>query len=179
MACNILTGIAKGCTSNAGGVVKVFLGNSDILDYDALVVTNGVVTTVGLTGGTGATEGLVEFQFNPNTSSYTENTTVSLENSSTFYDQAVVIQLARREVAKRQALLAIAAGQPELIAIVKDSNGIYWAFGFADDKVFLTANESGSGTTKTDFNGYKLTLTSQAAVPAYTISEALVNGLIL
>ena len=175
MACNTLTEILKGCTSNAGGVVKVYLGNADEIDYDNMVITNGEITTVGLTG---ASAGLVEFQFNPNTSSFTENTTVSLENSSTFYDQAVIIQLARREVAKRQALLNIASGQPELVAIVKDSNGIYWAFGFADDKVFLTGNEGGSGVTKTDLNGYTVTLTSQAAVPAYTITESQIAGLL-
>ena len=179
MACNTLTEILKGCTSNAGGVSKVYLANADVIDYAGMVITNGQITSVGLTGGTGATEGFVEFQFNPNTSSFTENTTVSLENSSTFYDQAVIIQLARREVAKRQALLAIAAGQPELVAIVKDSNGIYWAFGFGDDKVYLTGNEGGSGTAKTDLNGYTVTLTSQSAVPAYTVSENQIAGLFI
>ena len=72
----------------------------------------------------------------------------------------------------------IASGQPDLTCIVKDSNNLYWAFGFTEDKINLTGGGGGSGTAKSDLNGYTLTLTSEAALPAYEIDEAVVLTLI-
>lgn len=175
MACNILEEILKGCEGNAGGVVKFYINNADSIESSTIV--DGVVT--GATIGTGITASqFVEFQFNPNTSNYTENSTIDLTTESTFYTQTITLQLARREAAKRQKLLLVALGQPELTVIVKDSNGLFWIFGLDDDKVYLTGNEGGSGTAKTDLNGYILTFTCESATPAYEISEAAVNSLI-
>lgn len=174
MPCNTLLEILKSCDANLGGAVKVFLNNGDAIDQASVTIASGVVTAASLVSGEGD---FVEFQFNPNTSNYTEASTIDLTTGSTFYTQTVTIQLSRREATKRQNLLLIASGQPGLTVIVKDSNGLYWIFGLDDDKVFLTANEGGSGTAKADLNGYTLTLTCESATPAYVIGEALVDTL--
>lgn len=174
MACNTLKEILKNCDSNAGGIVKMYINNSDAIDYTSIVESDGVITAVDLVGA----DGFVEFQFNPNTSNFTENTTIDLTTGSTFYEQVITIVLNRREATKRQSLLLIADGQPELTIIIKDSNGLYWGFGFSDDKVFLTGNEGGTGTAKTDHNGYTLTFTSEASIPAYEIDEDIIAGLL-
>ena len=175
MACNILEEILKNCDGNAGGIVKFYINNAD--SVDSFTEVDGVIT--GATIGTGVTASqFVEFGFNPNTSNYTENTEIDLTTDSTFYNQTITLQLARREAAKRQKLLLIALGQPELTVIVKDSNGLYWGFGFDNDKVYLTGNEGGSGTAKTDLNGYILTFTCESATPAFELTEATVNSLI-
>jgi hypothetical protein len=173
MACNTLEEILKGCDGNLGGIVKAWFNNGDAIEtYGA---TGGTVTSI--TGASGAGD-FVEFQFNPNTSNYTETTNVDLTTESTFYTQTITIQLARREAYKRQRLLLIAQSQPALSVILKDSNGLYWAFGFDDDKVYLTGNEGGSGTAKADLNGYVLTFTCESATPAYEITEAAVLSVI-
>jgi len=179
MACNTLTEILKSCDGNLGGVVKFWINNGDAIDPASVVIgstgaTAGVVTAA--TGATGAAP-FVEYQFNPNTSNYVETGTIDLVNGSTFYNQVITLQLTRREASKRQSLLLAALGQPELTCIVKDSNGIYWIFGLDHDKVYLTGNEGGSGTSKADLNGYTLTFTCESATPAYVIQESVVNGL--
>lgn len=174
MACNTIEEILKGCDGNLGGIVKAWFNNGNAINMDAVTIVNGVVTAADLTGT--AAE-FVEFQFNPNTSNYTENTSIDLTTESTFYNQEITIQLARREAVKRQKLLLIALAQPELTVIIKDSNGLYWIFGLEDDKVYLTNQEGGSGTTKADLNGYVLTFTAESANPAYVINEAIVNTL--
>tara|TARA_R110000851_G_scaffold133851_2_gene268869 strand:- start:643 stop:1161 length:519 start_codon:yes stop_codon:yes gene_type:complete len=164
MACNTLTEILKGCEGNLGGLTKLWIGNGDSITASTIV--DGEVT------GATATEVFVEYQFNPNTSNFVESTTVDLATSSTFYTSVITLQLARREAAKRQSLLLIAKGQPELSIMVKDSNGTYWMFGLNDDKVFLTGDEGGSGQAKADLNGYLLTFTAETAEPALQVDSA-------
>lgn len=168
MACNTLKSILKSCDGNLGGITKVWIGNGDALS--GVTAANGVVTGATFSGATGAGE-FQEFQFNPNTSNYVTTTTVDLTTSSTFYSSVITLQLARREATKRQSILLIAQGQPELTIMVKDSNGLYWIFGLNDDKVYLTGDEGGSGTAKADLNGYVLTFTAEEAEPPYEVDE--------
>lgn len=174
MACNTLESILKSCTGNLGGITKLWINNGDALSTSSLTVSDGVLTAATLEG---TAAGFVEFQFNPNTSNYTENATIDLGTGSTFYDQVITLVLNKREAAKRQKLLLIALGQPGLTVIVKDSNGIHWIFGLYDDKVYLTGNEGGSGTAKADHNGYTLTLTGQDANPALEIDPDIIAAL--
>lgn len=174
MACNTLQEILKSCDKNLGGIVKVWFNNGDAIDSNSVTIAAGVVTAATLSG---TAADFVEFQFNPDTSNYAETTPIDLTTGSTYYEQIITLVLNRREATKRQRLLLIADGQPALTIIVKDSNGIYWIFGLGDDKMYLTANESGSGTAKADLNGYTLTFTCRDANPAYTINEAVVTAL--
>ena len=175
MACNTLKEILKNCDGNAGGIVKMYINNGDALDLSTVTITDGEVTAVSLLSGA---DEFVEYQFNPNTSNFVENTLIDLTTGSTIYEQIVTIVLNRREATKRQSLLLIAEGQPALTIIIKDSNGIYWIFGLEDDKMFLTGNEGGTGTAKADHNGYTLTFTSESSIPAFEIEESVVTGLL-
>jgi len=170
--CNSLTSILKSCDSNAGGIVKFYIAPADFVT--GFTSSAGVITGVTMSGLTT----FVEFEFNRNSSSYEEVPTIDLVNGSTFYNQTITLQLARREAVKRQSLLLIASGQPDLTCIVKDSNGLYWGFGFPEDKVNLTGGGGGSGTAKADLNGYTLTFTSEAALPSLEVDEAAVLSVI-
>lgn len=171
--CNTLEGIAKSCSGNTGGIVKMWLNNGHI--YDTYTVDAEEVVT-DVTELTGATD-WVEFSFNPNTSNYTENASVDLVNGTNFWTQTITLQLARREASKRRKLLLLANGQPALTAIVKDSNGLFWVFGIDDDKLYLTGDEGGSGTLKGDLNGYTLTFTCEDKTKVREIEESVVNTL--
>jgi len=175
MACNEILGIAKDCLGNAGGVSRIWLNNGDAIDMSTVTYdTDETVSAADLAPGA---TGFVEFQFNPNVSSFTDNILVDLTTSSTFYDQIVSLQLSRREAIKRQRILLIADGQPPLTMMVKDANENYWIFGLREDKMYLTGSEGGSGTLKTDLNGYVLTFTAQSAFPAFAIEESVALAL--
>lgn len=175
MACNTLLEILKDCEGNLGGVVKFWINNGDAIDMSSVAIINGIVTAADLDSE--ADGPFVEFQFNPNTSNFTENAVVDLVNGSTFYEQVITLVLNRREAAKRQRLLLVALGQPELTCIVKDSNGLYWIFGLYDDKVYFTGSEGGTGTTKADLNGYTLSFTAEDRLPAFQINGSVVEAL--
>jgi hypothetical protein len=170
--CNSLTDILKSCENNSGGIVSFYVTNAEYVTGFTEVA--GEITGVTMSGSTE----FVEFQFNRNTSSFSEEMTVSLEAGSTFYNQTITIQLARREASKRQALLLIASGQQPLTCIVKDSNGLYHGFGFDEDKVYLVGNSGGSGVAKGDSNGYTLSFSAESATPAYFVDEAAVLAVI-
>lgn len=174
MACKTLQEILKDCLPNAGGIVKFWINNGDAIDPASVTTAAGIVTaaTLELTASP-----FVEFQFNPNTSNYVENSTIDLATGTTFYEDIITLVLNRREAAKREKLLLIADGQPTLTIIVKDSLGLHWIFGLNDDKMYLTGNEGGSGTAKSDLNGYTLTFTGQSIEPAFEINELVVAGL--
>jgi len=170
--CNSLTSILKSCDNNSGGIVKFYVIPADYIT--GFTASTGTITNVALSGSSQ----FEEFEFNRNTGNYEEVPTINLQNGSTFYAQTINLQLARREAVKRQALLLIAAGQPDLTIIVKDSNGLYWGFGFGEDKINLTAGGGGSGTAKADLNGYSLVLSAESSEPAFEVDDAIIAGLL-
>lgn len=180
MSCATLQGIPKDCNGNLGGIVKAYFNVGNAIDE--FTESDGVITAATLeTGGLGEA-GFVEFAFQPNTSNFTENTVIDLQTGSTFYEPTIELHLKRREAAKRQKLLLIAEGQPDLTIIVKDTNGTYWIFGLEDDKMYFTGQEGGSGVAKGDMNGYVLTFTQGEGGgtknPAFEIEESVVEALI-
>ena len=61
----------------------------------------------------------------------------------------------RMEAAKRVEIMAMAQG--ELVAIVKDANGLYWFLGY-DEPLAISAGDGLTGTARADRNGYSATL---------------------
>jgi hypothetical protein len=178
MACNTLQNILKSCDGNAGGIVEFYINNSDAVESFGLT-SSGEIDSI-IIGSMSAD--FVKFEFNPNTSNYTENEVINLQNGTTYYEPVITLQLARRENLKRQKLLLISKGQPKLTIIVKDSNGLFWGFGFGDDKMYLTNNEGGSGQAKGDLNGYTLTFSvgdgGGSSEPAYEIDPTIIPGIV-
>ena len=182
MACNaelLNGGISLGCESNTGGIKKIYIA-------DAISVSGFQESCTGITSGTceiitGLTLNpntfFYNFDFNKNTSTYTETATVNLEAGTTFYTQTITLVIPRREQAKRNKLLLLAAAQKRLYIIVQDSNGLYWFFGQSEGCV-LTGNEGGAGITKTDFNGYTITFTAEEPYLAKEVDPALIPTII-
>lgn len=182
MACNsdlLNGGISLGCESNAGGVKKIYI--TDAVNVTGITQNSGgilvssgeVITAIAMASGTF----FYDFEFNRNTSNYTEAATVNLENGTTFYTQTVTLVIPRREQAKRNKILLLAAGQKKLNIIVQDSNELYWLFGQSEGCI-LTGNEGGSGTAKTDLNGYTLTFTAEEPTLAPEVDDAAITSIV-
>ena len=155
MACNILSCIQKGCENNAGGLRKFYVADAESIT--GITVSNGTVTAIGLSGGTPA---FYEFEFNKNSAQYIETGNIDLTNGSTFYTVETTLNIARRDVDKRNSISLLGAGQRDLVVVVLDANGIYWLQGLTN-YANLTAVGEGSGLAKADGSKYSLTLTSE------------------
>lgn len=170
MACgNINDGIAIGCSGSAGGVVKMYIANYD--DVIGLTASNGTISTITM----GASASFFEFEFNPETSTYTENAAISLQNGSRFYDQVITLLIPRREVAKRNVLANLV--NSKIVTIVQDFTGLYWYFG-EKRGMYVTEIASGAGTAAADFNGYTITITGRELVQAQEVASAAVTSAI-
>lgn len=168
MACELLTGgVTKGCDNNMGGVLAVYLTDKD--NVTAVTSTSGHIT--GFTMAGSPTAVFYEFEFNRNTASFDENEPINIENGSAYYEQKITLVIPKRDLSKRNAIKTLA--QRDLVAIVKDGNGIYWYVG-EENGLLLTELTSGSGLVKADGSKYTLVLMAEELDPAKTIEESAV-----
>lgn len=167
-------GITLGCGNNLGGILKLYLVEKEMVSSVTLGSPTTTISAFTMTGSPSAT--FYEFEFNKNTSSYTEEGTSDQATGRDLYIQTITLVLNRREKTKRDTLLLLAKRQ-DLVAIIKDHNGLYWYFGESYG-LNLTTNSGGSGTTKTDPNQYVLTFVGEEPDPANEVDEAAVTAVI-
>lgn len=175
MACEIISGITYNCLTNVGGASNVWLTNyENITGYTANSI--GTVTAVSLSAGTS----FVEFQFNRGGASLAEETTINIENGTTFNAATLTFRIPRREAAKRAKLQILLDGQPKVAGILKDFNGLYWAFGFGQDNsegAYVTALTDGTGVAKTDANQYEVTLVAESPKMSPEVDAAIITSI--
>lgn len=171
MACsNLLNGgIALGCEKNSGGISKVYITELSNVLGTTLQSPTGEISAFNMV----SPSKFYEFEFRRNTSTFTEVTTNSIDNSTSSVIQTLTLKIPRRERAKRDVIALLSL--KDLAIIVKDSNGLYWYLG-QENGMFLTENNSESGTAKADFNGYTLTFTSDEEEQALEVLETAVNA---
>lgn len=170
--CDLLNGgITKSCDNNAGGVTNIYIADWALIT--GTTETAGSLTAIAMSGGTT----FYEFEFNRGTSSYDEAVNIDLANGTTFFTQTVNLVLSRREKTKREAITKLISGQKELFIIVKDSNGLYWAFGLTDGSI-VTAITGGSGVAKGDANNYSITFTAEEPASAPEVDSTIIAGLL-
>lgn len=171
--CNALDGgITKGCENNVGGIKKAYLVELEYVDEFTRTSPDETITTITMI----PEKVFYEFEFNKNTSNFTEVTTYDQAVGSEVCTQTITLVLNRREQTKRDTLLLIGKGK-DLVIVVKDANDKYWVFGETAG-LNLTEKNSESGTVKTDRNGYTLTFVGEEPEDACEVSESAVLAVI-
>jgi hypothetical protein len=172
MSCDLLNGgIEKGCGPNLGGLKKVYITNLENVD-PVPTVTAGEISAITMTSGAV----FYEFAFPKNTSSFTEDLTSDITTGSEFWTSTLTLVFTKREAAKREKI-ALLAGQRDLAIIVQDQNDTYWYMGLSNGMT-LTQTTGGSGTTKTDLNGYTLTFTGEEMYQMPEVDSSIIAGLL-
>lgn len=152
--CDPLTNIPENCETSSGGIQMV--GITDFSNISSVTVVAGEVTAITME----STTQFHKFNFTKNSSQFSEPLSVDVTTGSTFYTHTLNLQIARREISKRNSIALLAAGQRELVALVKDINNNYWLVGYSEnfeEGIQLTGDDGGSGAGKADLNGYNLT----------------------
>jgi hypothetical protein len=114
------------------------------------------------------------FEFRRNTGNFTEETAVDFANGSSFVTATITLMFHRREASKSKAIKILSEGQRDLAIIVKDANGKYWYFPFAQ----LSATAEGSGTAKADGSKYSVTFIAENENLAYEVDPTIIAGLL-
>ena len=165
-------GIALGCDNNSGGIRKIYI--TDLCQIDSITEDSpdGEIQTITMESGAL----FYEFEFNKNTSSFTDDATVNLENGSLFYNQVVTLKIPRREKSKRDELALLM--QKDLAVICLDGNGLYWFLGEVNG-MRVTALPSTSGVTMADGSSYTITLTGQEPEAAREVDSTIIAALLV
>ena len=87
----------------------------------------------------------------------------------------LLLQFNRMETTKRVEISALAVN--DLVAIVKDANGVYWYLGY-DEPVNASAGDGQTGTARGDANRYTITLQDNSKEMPMEVEASIVEGLL-
>lgn len=161
MACNqTLSGLAQDCATSLGGIAEVYIASRD--DVTTVTVTEDKVTAITM----GSTAKFKKYYFRPQTGSMTTNLQVNAQNGINYWLTDLVLQFTRMETTKRIEISALAVN--DMVAIVKDANGVYWYLGY-DNPMTASAGTGQTGTARDDGNYYQITLQDASLKPPYEV----------
>ncbi len=167
MACGSLklTGLARDCDANIGGVKKVWLAIYQDNMFTVSAGTDGDEVSAIATGSK-----WYEYNFRKGTASMTSTLNIDDANGINFCQTDLSLIFSRMETKKRTEMAALATG--EVCAIVLDCNDHYWAMGVSEP-VTSSAGAGQTGTARSDANNYTLTLTDYyKSYPLEIVAEA-------
>jgi hypothetical protein len=168
MSCTTLIGITKGCDNNIGGITAIYINDMDNVGIPTIDQTAYMVDAQTVT------EPYEVFEFRRNTGNFTEESAIDFANGSSFVTATITLMFHRREASKSKAIKILSEGQRDLAIIVKDANGKYWYFPYAQ----LSATAEGSGTAKADGSKYSVTFIAENENLAYEVDPTIIAGLL-
>lgn len=169
MACiQTLSGLAKDCAANMGGIVEVYIANFD--DVASKTLTTSQISAISMASG--AT--FKKYSFSKNTGSLTSTYTIDPASGVRFVTSDLVLQFNRMETAKRIEVVALSLG--DLVVIVKDANGKYWYLGY-ENPVNASASDGQTGTARADANRYAVTLQDESSEMPYEVLASVIEGI--
>ena len=170
MSCiQTLSGLAKDCAANMGGIVEVMIAN--FADVTGVTITDGVVSAVTM-----ATDAkFKKYSFAKNTGSLTSTYNIDAASGVKYVTSDLLLQFNRMETSKRVEITALSLG--DLAVIVKDANGKYWYLG-KDEPVNASAGDGQTGTARGDANRYTITLQDESLEMPYEVDETIISSIV-
>ena len=164
-----LSGLARDCSSNMGGILEVLIANAD--DVTGVTVSEGIISTVSMA----TSAKFKRYTFAKNTGSLTSTYTLDPASGVKYVTSELLLQFNRMETQKRVEITALALG--DLVCIVKDANGTYWYLG-KDEPVNASASDGQTGTARADANRYTITLQDESLEMPYEVDASIVDALV-
>ena len=158
-----LSGIAKDCAPNMGGIKLLLICLAASIASITVDGTTGKITAI--TFNDGATK-FYEFAIPKGACNLASSLQVNAENGVNYVQNILTLAFNRMDTSKRVSVSALAVS--ECTAIVQDNNGKYWLVG-KDEPLTANGGDSGTGTAKTDRNGYGINMQSEEASYPYEI----------
>jgi len=168
MACALTQGYTLDCRDSLGGIVEVYF--TEAANVTTSTEASGVITA--LTKATG--KRFWKYALVKDTSMFNQTITASVANGTVFYTQELQIILNKLQTNTRNEILLLA--QNSLVAVVKDSNGIYWYLGKTRG-IDLTAGSAATGTAQGDRSGFTLTFSGAEPAMAPSVNQSVYSAL--
>ena len=164
-----LSGLAKDCSANMGGIVEVMIANFD--DVSTVTVSDGMISAITMPGAAK----FKKYGFAKNTGSLTSTYTMDVASGVKYVTSDLLLQFNRMQTAARVEITALALG--DLAVIVKDANGKYWYLG-KDEPVNASAGDGQTGTARADANRYTITLQDESLEMPFEVDPTIIAALV-
>jgi hypothetical protein len=168
MACTTLEDIVKGCDNNIGGITAIYVNDQDNITSITEDTSTWEVTAIVQTAR------FQTIEFRRNVGSFTEEAAIDFANGSSFVTATINLMLHRREAAVSRKIKIMGEGQRDLAVIVKDANGKYWYFPYAQ----VSSVTEGSGTAKADGSKYAVSLVAENEFLAKEVDSTIIAALL-
>lgn len=152
-----------------GGILEVLLANRE--DVASVQAETGKISGITME----ASAKFKKYTFARNTGSMTSTYTIDQASGVKYVTTDLVLQFNRMETTKRVEITALSVN--DLVAIVKDANGVYWYLGF-DEPVNASAGDGQTGTARGDANRYSITLQDISKEMPMEVDASIVEGLL-
>ena len=162
MACNISLGRNEPCKDSIAGLSGVYFINYSTGSY-SLNATD--VVTAFPSGST------AYFYQLKGTNGYTETVNTSRDNGTTFFSQALALQLAKLSAEQTKEFKLLAYGRPQIVVQTRNGESLLVGRLYGAD---MTAGTSTVGVQYGDLFGYTATFTGMEPLPANFISGSTV-----
>lgn len=170
MACSFtLSGIARDCEVNAGGIKRVLIAS--YADVEALAETDGVISAITMAAG----KYFAEYYVRKNVASYTGTPQFNEDGDYTGEDGVLSLVFGRMSTAKRLEVEALS--KQDLVVIFQDGNGLWWLLGH-DYPVTRNGGDTATGTAMTDRNGYGVDLHSNDNGAPFEVDEDVIETIL-
>ena len=164
----VLTGIPRDASRGLGGICEVLIANwGDVMgDVSGASIDDatGIVTFAA-----DASTYFKVYQPSNNTANYNVALTGTEANGSNEYLATVTLGFKRNQAAKRNEVAVLANSEVEIV--LKDKNGLAWAFGNKCNGMALTGNIGESGTAGGDSMGQTMTFTQSFDRPELIVDD--------
>ena len=170
MSCvQTLSGLARDCNSNMGGILEALIAPFD--DVTAVTVSDGVISAITMA----SSKKFKKYNFAKNTGNLTSTYNIDPASGVRYVTSDLLLQFNRMETTKRVEITALAMS--DLIVIVKDANGKYWYLG-KDEPVNASAGDGQTGTARGDANRYSITLQDTSLEMPFEVDASIIDGLL-
>jgi hypothetical protein len=173
MSCTFISsGITKDCSNNVGGLKTIYITELENVDSYTLASPGSHISAITMAVGAK----FYEYQFNKNTSSFTEVQANNQQNGTELVTQTITLKFNRREQTKYNKIKLL-GNFKDLAVIIKDSNDLYFFVGLTNG-MNLTEINSATGVSKTDSNNYTLTLVGEEPILATEVASSVISGIV-
>ena len=152
-----------------GGILEVLLINRE--DVASVQAETGKISGITME----ASAKFKKYTFARNTGSMTSTYTIDQASGVKYVTTDLVLQFNRMETTKRVEITALSVN--DLVAIVKDANGVYWYLGY-DEPVNASAGDGQTGTARGDANRYSITLQDISKEMPMEVDASVIEGLL-
>ena len=152
-----------------GGILEVLLANRE--DVASVEAVTGKISGITME----ASAKFKKYTFARNTGSMTSTYTIDQASGVKYVTTDLVLQFNRMETTKRVEITALSVN--DLVAIVKDANGVYWYLGY-DEPVNASAGDGQTGTARGDANRYSITLQDISKEMPMEVDASVIEGLL-